>query len=151
MVDLVLDAGGHQAFAVALAKLAIAVEIADAHGSGPRHDLEHFGDRQAALLIFGGFLRGGDNLRIDEILRLPRLFLVLDEIHHHDALRHPDLDGGETDAGGGVHGVEHVVHEGADVVGDRLDRGGNALQQRIGQDDERVSGHAEILVWCKPR
>ena len=82
--------------------------------AGPRHDLEDFGDRQAALLIFGGFLRGGDNLRIDEQLRLPRLFLVLDEIHHHDALRHADLDGGETDAGGGVHGVEHVVHEGAE-------------------------------------
>ena len=31
VVDLVLDAGGQQAFAVALAKLAIAVEIADAH------------------------------------------------------------------------------------------------------------------------
>src|SRR5262245_24965703 len=121
MIDLVLDAGGHQPLAVALPELALAVEVTDAYRLGPRHHLEHLGDAEASLLIFGGFPRGGDDLGIDEIMRLAGLVLLLHEIHHHDALRHPDLDRGKPDAGRGIHGVEHVVHEGANLVGDLVD------------------------------
>jgi hypothetical protein len=39
------------------------------------------------------------------------------------AQAHPDLRSGQPDSVGGVHGLEHVGHEGADLVVDDLGTG----------------------------
>ena len=50
------------------------------------------------------------------------------EVHDDDPLGHADLDGRQADAGRGVHGLQHVVHQRAQVVVDRRHRLGYLLQ-----------------------
>ena len=57
MVDLVLAAGSEQALGVFLVHLAVEIGEAKAHLRRPLDLLVIFGNRQAALLIYGGLLR----------------------------------------------------------------------------------------------
>ena len=52
-----------------------------------------------------------------------------------------DLHGGEAIAGHGLHRVDHVGPDGADVVGDRLDRGGWGFQDGVGPWQAGADGH----------
>ena len=67
------------------------------HLRGPLDLLVVFRDRQAAFLVGALLLRGPDDLRIDEHLRLLRLVL-LGGVDGDDALRHADLNRREADA-----------------------------------------------------
>ena len=63
------------------------------------------------------------------------------EIDHRHTLGHTDLDSGEADAAGVLHGLEHVVHEAPERTVDLRDRLGKQLQPRIGRFDELENGH----------
>jgi hypothetical protein len=114
----VLDARGEQALGLDLDRLAVAVQAlyTDVRGAldrfvDPRH-------RQAALvhLLMPGCV--GDH-RVDQADRGCTVFA---DIHYDQTLADIDLDRRESDAGGVVHGLEHVVDEPAQRVVDMLDR-----------------------------
>ena len=73
-------------------------------------------------------------------LRVPRL-LLLGEIQGDDALGRADLNGGEPDAGGVVHGLEHVPDQLADAGIDLLDRVGDPPQPLVGEDENVAQRH----------
>ena len=58
-----------------------------------------------------------------------------------DAQRHADLRRGKAHARRSIHRLEHVRHERADLVGDGLDGGGGAVEDRIAHDADRKYGH----------
>jgi len=62
---------------------------------------------------------------------------VVVHVDDGDALGAPDLRSGEADPLGGVHRLEHVVHEAAQLVGDLGDR-----RRVLSQD--RVAEHADV-------
>src|SRR5690606_29403964 len=63
------------------------------------------------------------------------------EVVDEEALAHPDLGGGQAEARGLVHGVEHVVGELDQLAVDVGDLGGGGAQHRIA-DDSDVVGRA---------
>ncbi len=140
MVDLVLHAGGEHPLGLGLDRLAVEIAVAEPHPVGPLDLFVIFRDREAALLVGALLLRRPGDLRIDQHHRPARL-VRLGEVDHDEALRHADLDGGETDAGRVVHRLEHVRGEGTHLVGDLADRLGHQPQLRIRQDDERSVWH----------
>src|SRR5690606_14150413 len=65
-------------------------------------------------------------------------FLVA-KVHHHDAVQHADLRRGKADAGGVVHGFQHVIHQGTVRVSHAaFDRFCNGLED--GQVGRNVDG-----------
>ena len=124
-----------------LVRLAVEVEIFDAHRRRPLDFLVVFRDRQAAFLVGRLLVRFPDDFRIDEDLRRLRIVL-LGEVHGDHALRHADLDGGKPDAGRRVHGLEHVVDQLAQRLVDRLHRLGFQPQPLVGDDEDVADRHA---------
>ena len=88
------------------------LRVAEPHPVGPLDLLVIFRDREAALLVGALLLRGPDDLRIDQHHRPALLVRSSATVDHDEALRHADLDRGETDAGRVVHRLEHVRGEG---------------------------------------
>ena len=82
-------------------------------------------------------------MRIDqnERLRFGLLVLALGDVDHGEPAGDADLDGGETDAGRVVHGLQHVVHEAAEIVVDALHRRTLQAQLAVGQGDDVELGH----------
>src|SRR4051812_2301340 len=147
VVDLVLDAGREQALGLDLVGLAVEVEILEPHLGGALDILVDFRDRQAAFLVDRRLVRGPYDLRIDEHARLGLAFL-LGKVHGEDALRHPDLDRGEPDAGRVIHGFEHVLDQGLDVGRDLADRLGDQPQPLVGKDDDIAPCHEGRCNRC---
>src|SRR3954449_5416140 len=148
MIDLVLDAGGVEAFGVLLMHLAVEIGVAHPHLRGALDLLVIFGDRQAAFLVDRQVLGGGDDFRIDEDARLGlglAGLIRLGEVHGDQPQRLRDLDRREPDAGRVVHGLEHVVGKLADLRRDLLDRLGDQTQLLVGQDDDFSEGHGRDL------
>ena len=77
-----------------------------------------------------------DNLGIDEAQRLG-LGVLCGAVGNEDAAGDANLNRRETDAGGVVHGLQHVVHERAHVVIDLRDRFGHAAKHWVGQCQNR--------------
>ena len=127
-----------------LLRLAFEVEELHLHRARPLHLLVVFRDGEAALLVDRLFLRLPGHFRIDEHLRRLRLVL-LGEIHGDHALRHADLDGRQPDAGGVVHGLEHVVDQRAQRLVDGADRLGFQPQPLVGKDEDLAFGHCRDL------
>ena len=105
MVHLVLQAHGRETIEVDLEDLALHVLGAGADGGGTLHLVENAGNRQATFLGNPlAFTR--QNLRVAEHLRVR---LSLGNIHNDQSLMEVDLGGGQPDARGCVHGLEHVL------------------------------------------
>ena len=62
-----------------------------------------------------------------------------------DPQRHADLRSREADAGRGIHRLEHVGDERADLVRDLVDGRGRGVQDGITHDANRQNGHALSL------
>ena len=124
-------------------RLAVAVEKSDAHRGRPLDVGVIFRDRQAALLVERALVGGGDDLRIDqeERVRLGLLVLALGDVDDREPPGDADLDGGEADAGRVVHGLQHVVHETAEIVVDALYRRAFQAQLAVGKGDDVELGH----------
>ena len=98
------------------------------------------GHRQAAFLIGVQLLRDPGDLGVDDEQR--RLLLALaGEVERDDALGDADLDRRQSDAGGVVHGLQHVVEDATDLVVHDGDRLGDELQAGVGQGDDVEFGH----------
>src|SRR5581483_11806826 len=119
MIDLVLDTRGEQAARLDVDRRPRRVERAHLDVPGAQHRLVDAGHRQAPLLhqLLAAALV---DLRIDEHLQL---IAALGDVDDDDALGDVDLRGGQTDAGGVVHGIGHVIDQRAHLVGHGVDRG----------------------------
>ncbi|MNS90404.1 hypothetical protein D3C72_1244540 [compost metagenome] len=107
MVHLVLHADRQQAIGGQFLRLPLAVQELDGDGVGTGHVSEDAGHRQATFLIHLAPVLG-DDFRVDEHARLVLFFAHVDD---HEALVHVHLAGSQADAGGVVHGLEHVVEQ----------------------------------------
>jgi hypothetical protein len=145
VVDLVLDAGRPEAGEVLLAGGAGLVGPADADFGGAGDVGVLLGDRQAAFLVDVGLLRGPQDLRVEQHERARRQRLVLHAVHDEEADADAHLGGGEADAGGVVHRLEHVVGETAEIGGDLGDRIGAAAQPGVGMDQDVAAAHGADL------
>jgi hypothetical protein len=63
------------------------------------------------------------------------------DVDDDDALVNVDLGGGESDAGGSVHGFGHVLDQLADAGIHRLHRLGDGMQALIGVVQDIEFGH----------
>ena len=148
MIHLMLKAGGQKSLQLFLMNAAFTVHPAGAD-HGRSLDLgELVGHRQAPFIIDRQFVRALEDLRIDEdqrVLDQRRAFLVrfgflkVDDQH---PLGHADLDRSQPDAGRIIHGLEHIVDQRLQIVVDRLDRGRNGAQPRIGRFKDGTDCHA---------
>ncbi len=128
-----------------LLALPLAVDVGNRHGRGTLDVEPEIRDRQAAFLVQAQLLALGQDFRVDERQRL-RCLLVLGDIEDDEAFQNSDLNGGETNARRGVHGLEHVVGKLQDLPIDLLDRGGDLSQDGIRHGDDSQLGH-----WCEIR
>jgi hypothetical protein len=83
--------------------------------------------------MFAQLARGMQDLGVGHPHRLTALCRAID---HGKALHHPDLRPGQTIAGHGVHGLDHVVPDLADLVGHLGHRGGGGAQALVGPGQE---------------
>ncbi len=74
-----------------------------------------------------------------------RRAFVFGNIQYQQALVYVHLGCRKTNAGGGVHGLKHVIDELPQGVIDRLDRLGNGAQARIGKLKDGEQGHGYRL------
>ena len=137
MVDLMLEASRQNAVRLDLLRAAVAIEITGAHALGPFDVLENVRDRQAPLLTGRKLLRSPENFWIREAKRLRRGGCIgaFGHVENDHSFLHGDLNRGETDAGRGIHGFEHIIHERADALVDFGHRRAHKAQTRIGKGD----------------
>ena len=163
MVHFVLQAGGEQV--VQFGFVDRAVEILPARVDFRRAgDLGiDFGDRQAAFAIDRQVFADRRQHRVDEYAGFfsGRLMgvavaavrgadfgfgvgVVGLQIDHQHAQGHADLDRGEADAGGIIHGVEHVGDEVAQRLVKRFDGCRDLLEARIGDFEDFADSHGGL-------
>src|SRR3990167_4074932 len=150
MVDFVLHACGPQP--VELAFLCGTVQIHPAYldRSGAFHLGILVRDREAALIVGGLVFRGPDHLRIEQNHWFGRG--ILDAIHHDHPLHRAGLWRGKANAGGVIHGFQHVARKFGDLGSHRGHRVARFLQTRVGMDQDGAD-HVWYLRrsgdWCK--
>ena len=71
--------------------------------------------------------------------------VVVVHLPGEDAQPDTDLRSGQADAVGGVHGLEHVRDEAAQVVVELLHGLGAAVEHGLTGDDDGADGHAPSL------
>ena len=82
--------------------------------------------------------------------RCDLVLVLLRQVHGDDALGHAHLNGGEPDAGGLVHGLEHVLDQLLHLRVDLLDRFGDEPQPLVGDDEDVAQRHArDVSGWPK--
>ena len=143
MVDLMLEAGGEQAVGLDLLMGSHTVLIADLHPRWALDDFIIFRDRKTPLLVVRLIVGRPEDLRVHEEHGRGR-FVLLGEIHHHDAQGLGDLDGGEANARRVIHGLEHVIHQGADGIVHHFDSLGHEAQTWVGNADDGSQGHGSL-------
>ncbi|MCY1449656.1 hypothetical protein D9M71_664080 [compost metagenome] len=136
-----LDAHGEQAFGDQLEGLAVAVQGLDLHLLRAVDVLVEARYRKAAFLVLVHLLGEGLELGVDEDQRLG---LVFRQVHHHHALVHIHLGGGEAYARCGVHGFEHVVDQLAHGVVHHCHRLGDGAKPRIGEFENVQYRHMRL-------
>ena len=144
MVHLVLQADGEKPVGLQRLLRAMLVEIFGLDGFGAFHIVPDFGHRQAALFHHFGLVRGPGDDGIDEDARVLASVALVD-IHHQHALGHADLDGGQADAVGVIHGLDHVGDQRADFRIDRRDRLGHRFEARIGRGKDGANAHVREI------
>ncbi len=139
-----LDAHGQRPFVVALENLAVAVLGADANLRRPLHVVENSRYRQATFLGDRGSL-ARQNLRVDE--HQGRV-LLLREVDHQEAQLDVDLGRRQSDAGSGVHGLEHVVDQAAQLGIEPGHSLGPGPQARVGEFKNGSETHGRFQQYC---
>src|SRR6478736_6003899 len=149
VIELVLHDAGAPAVDLDADGLPLQIDARDEHllGSAEREPLA--GEREAPfrLVVGVGFARhegAHPQLGVDDD-PAPRLALVVGVGVRVDPQRNPDLRCRQAHAGRGIHRLEHVRHERADVVGDLLDGRSRCVQNGIAHDANRENGHALSL------
>jgi hypothetical protein len=137
MIHFVLDAHRQQAVGLQFERLAVAVERAhgDALGGVTLSNTPGT-DRQPSSLSSRPDC--GDDLGVDEHAQL---VVGLGDVDDDHALVNVDLGRGQPDAGGGVHGLGHVVDQLTDARIHRRNRLGYGVETRIGIMQNIESGH----------
>ena len=92
---------------------------------------------------------GGEQLGIDEDLRIVRLVLAGD-VDHQQAARHADLNRRQSDAGRIIHGLDHVLDKAREFLVDALHRLALLAQNRVGQIDDRLDAHGVEIITDTP-
>ena len=155
MIHLVLNAGCQQAVARQFLRLAVIIKKGNAALGWTRDIIVKTGYRQAALLIIARFFRRPDNFGIYEkararfarigffriVLRRTMPLLAPTDIHHDHAVCHAHLNGRQTNAIGVIHGIQHVIHQGARVVGYFRNGLRNGFQPLVRHFDNRSNCH----------
>ena len=72
------------------------------------------------------------------------MFALARQIHHDGARRNADLRGGETDALGGIHRLDHVVEQGPQRVVEGFDGTCLDLEAGVGSDQDFAERHAGL-------
>ena len=145
VVHLVLDADGIHALSNLIDFLAIVIEVFHAAAGRALDLVEHVRHREAALFIGGEILSQRQYFRVHEIAGCG-LFIRASKIHHDDALGHADLDRRKADAGGVVHGFQHVIHECAEFIRNAAFDGlGDFLQTRVRNGENFANSHGRKI------
>ena len=66
--------------------------------------------------------------------------------HHDDALGHADLDRRKADAGGVVHGLQHVIEQLAQTIVDGFDGLGLGFERRVRRDQDVQNCHGRDFL-----
>ena len=119
--------------------LALAIEGPHDDPGCPLHVAEHLGNREATLLAANRPF-SLDDLGVDQRDRMP-LRLVPPDVDHRHALAAADLRRGQSDPVCGIHGLEHVVDQATDLVGDSADDGGLLTEDRRAEDVDSEHAH----------
>ena len=104
VVHLVLDTNGEQPLGFEFIRLPVLVKCFHVYPLCTVHFVEIAGYRKAAFLVFAASLVR-EKLGIDQH---PTLVFFLRHIDDRELKRKAYLGCGQADAGGGVHGLEHV-------------------------------------------
>ncbi len=71
--------------------------------------------------------------------------LLLGDVDGDDPLGHGDLDRGQADAGGVVHGLEHVVDQPPGLGINRFHRFGDQPEPLVGENNDVAQCHSRDL------
>ena len=128
VVELVLDADGQKA--VGFEGEFFAFFVAGFHGYalGAGDGVVNAGHRQAAFFVGGFAVFMGDH----GVDKHARLVVFFGEIHHHHALVHVHLGGGQADAVRGIHGFQHIGHQRLNALINLRHGFGHGVQALIG-------------------
>ena len=144
VVGLVLQAPGEQPGALQLHGVAVQVGAGDA---GPVRAaggelLARYG--QAPLVVVLAGAAGGPGAHLQpwvEHAAAVHHALVVRAVVDEQPQRHPDLVGGQADTVGRGHGVEHVLHQVADLRRHLADRLGRLVQHAVPHDRDVPNDH----------
>ena len=103
-----LDAGGQQAVGPQHEAAALAVQGLHLDAVGAGDVGEHAGNRQAAFLVGPQLHRALADDRVDQH---QRLLALLGDVHYRQPVHQVHLRRSQADAGGLVHGLEHVIEQ----------------------------------------
>jgi len=112
VINFMLNTNSQQAFGFLFLSVSIAIQIADANMLGALHFFKVSGDRQASFLGY----RHAVFLQDFRIYQDAGIVLLLRDVGNEQALMHIDLRGSQSDAGSGVHCLEHVVDQNPQIV-----------------------------------
>ena len=72
------------------------------------------------------------------------------QVDHQQTDGFAHLHGGEADAGGIVHRLEHVGDERAQIIVERLDGCGHLLEHRMRCFENGADRHSGQIIVCRP-
>src|SRR3954470_4900680 len=139
VVDLVLQAAGHQPAAREPQRLPVDVETLDdaVHGAhGGRPDSGH---RQAALVAVLGLLRQFDDRRVHHVPDL-----AVDVVRERPDT-HADLRGGQAGPAGVVDGLDEVAHQRGQVAVEGTHLVGGRAEHGVADLTDGTDGHGRSL------
>lgn len=137
MVHFMLDADRQQAVGLQFKGFAVAVQRLHPDAVMAGDVFKMAWHRQAAFKVFLAAAQRFESW-IDEY---QRRVLFFGNIQYQQALVYIHLGCRKTNAGGGVHGLKHVIDELPQGVIDALDWLGNGAQARIGKLKDGEQGH----------
>src|SRR3954470_20656835 len=139
VVDLVLQAAGHQPATREPQRLAVDIETLDdaVHGAhGGRPDSGH---RQAALVAVLGLLRQFDDRRVHHVPDL-----AVDVVRERPDT-HADLRGGQAGPAGVVDGLDEVAHQRGQVAVEGTHLVGGRAEHGVADLTDGTDGHGRSL------
>ena len=149
MIHFVLHARGEQPVGFEYLRVAVLVEIAYADRVRTFDLGKMIGQAEAAFFGQLEFVRRPDNFRIDQFNWL-RIFVLARHVANDYAAGIADLGRRQPDPRHSIHGLQHIAHEVAHGLVDRLDRAAFDLKARIGRKDDGQQGHRRRSLSNKP-
>ena len=114
-----LQADGQQAIQLPCEAFAIAAQRGDLDPGGAGNRLIKAGHRETALIVLTQVGVDNPDLGVDKNQRLVALLRYID---YQDTFMYVYLGGSQADAGGLVHGFEHIVYEAPGGIAHLFDR-----------------------------